>query len=186
MEWDVIMQSDDVLMEELCVPLPDTDRTLDLKTIEMACLWTIRTWVWSSTYPSELDNEFSEGLKKVGCEHAARDFANFLLIIGESAVRGIKTKRPCCGSICDDEKRLLHSLAAQQKGHSLEAFDVLCYMLPSSSVRFALEHAKSIGSKLASASLFIPDRAWELEELAINQRLRAPSNFKTCVRHMIH
>ena len=180
------MYSDDTLMKELNTPLGDTDRTLHLKTTEMMCLWAMRTLVWSWTHKSISKTEFLDGLEAAGCAEAAEDFGNFLSLIGGGAIKEIRTNHPCHRLITVDEKRLMHTLAAQQAGHSLEAFDVLSSIVAGSAVRLSLEYAEAIARKLGNAGFCMPDRAWALEELAVAEQLRAPSNLRACIRHMIH
>ena len=182
----MMMQTDLDMTQGQSGPLTDKQRTVDLKTSEMVALWTIRTWVSISNDPTPSNRPFTAGLAREGCPEVADAFATFLGIIGTAAPQKVEIHAPVCPGISDDEKRLLHALAALQLGHTLEAFDVLTHLLPGAAVRIALSHVEAAALGLAGAGLFLPDRTWKLEELALTHRLRAPRLGATCVRYMIH
>lgn len=165
---------------------PDTHQIRDLKTPENIALWTIRSWIWSVAYQNQIGPLFESGLEKAGCKDAARPLIALLHIVGGTATRKLEINKSCCPILSADEKRLLHTLAAQQTGHTLEAFDVLINMLPGAAVRIALTQAEAVSASFARAGLLFPERAWKLEELSLAQRLRAPRSTHTCVRYMLH
>lgn len=165
---------------------PDTCQTKELKTSENIALWTIRTWVWSVAHQKQTGTLFKNGLEKAGCPDAASPLTALLHIVGETATRKLEIHKSNCPHLSDDEKRLLHTLAAQQTGHTLEAFDVLVTLLPGAAVRLALVQAESVSASFALAGLLFPERAWKLEELSHTHRLRAPRSTHTCVRYMLH
>ena len=181
-----MMQTDKNISQDQFGTLADKQRTADLKTSEMIALWTIRTWVWASTGRSPSAQSFDAGLEEAGCPDVSNAFATFLEIVGTTASEKVAVHAPTCPTISDDEKRLLHALAALQCGHTLEAFDVLTHLLPGAAVRIALSHAESAAMGLARAGLLLPDRTWKLEELSLAHQLRAPRAGLTCVRYMIH
>ncbi|MEQ9446463.1 MAG: hypothetical protein RJS98_12930 [Rhodospirillaceae bacterium] len=181
--------------------LADKQKTADLRTSEMVALWTIRAWiyqnvvcdnavdltgVWTTRDCSKATQSFNAGLIHAGCPEASDAFATFLGIICAAGSTQVKIHAANCANISDDEKRLLHTLAALQLGHTLEAFDILTHLLPGAAVRIALSHAESAAMGLARAGLFLPDRTWKLKELSLTHRLRAPSAGAACVRYMIH
>jgi len=178
--------SDSLQIDETPAPLADTGRARDLKTTEMLALWTIRTWVWSVHEHGHAGHLYKEGLEKAACMDAAEPVSSLMHVVGASALRTIEIHKSGCSCVCPDEKRFLHALAAQQTGHALEAFDVLSVLLPGLAVPLALGHADAVATSFARAGLFFPDRAWGLDELALNERLRAPRSHNTCVRYMLH
>lgn len=164
----------------------DTPRACDLKTSENIALWTIRAWVQAIATQKEAGILFRQGLEKAGCPDAAEPLSALLHIIGNTAQRKLEVHKPGCAGLSDDEKRLLHILAAQQTGHTLEVFDVLIHILPGAAVRLALPHAETVAASFARAGLFFPERAWNIEELSLTHQLRAPRSTNTCVRYMLH
>ncbi|MDG2243657.1 MAG: hypothetical protein P8L66_09190 [Rhodospirillaceae bacterium] len=177
--------TEDALLENLR-PLPDKDTTEDLKTAELLALWTIRAWVQNSSDKSASSYHFQDGLEKAGCADAAVSFAALLEIIGSEANRRIEIHTTGCPCLFPDEKRILHTLAALQTGHALEAFDVLKTLLSGAVVRIALEHAGSVAAILSRVGLHLPDRAWHLKELLLTNHLRAPRTNATFVRYQLH
>ena len=175
----------DVLPEEMD-SLPDRETTEDLRTPEVFILWTIRTWVQTEIGRHSSRQCFQDGLEKAGCQEAANPLSALLDIVGTAANRKIEIHVPTCPCISADEKRLLHALAAQQTGHTLEAFDVLTNLLPGAAVRIALGYVDAVALSLARAGLLLPDRAWHLKELSLAHRLRAPRSNSTCVRYQLH
>lgn len=181
------MRDTDKFDEKEGSPLsPDTHQTKDLKTSENIALWSIRTWVWSVALQKQTGPLLKSGLEKAGCADAASPLSALLHIVGETATRDLEIHKSGCPSLSADEKRLLHTLAAQQNGHILEAFDVLVNLLPGAAVRLALTQAEAVSASFARAGLFFPERAWTLEELSLTHRLRAPRTTRTCVRYMLH
>lgn len=171
---------------ETGAPLADAEKVLDLKTAEILTLWTIRSWVWSTVEHGDPGRQYQHGLARAGCADAAPAFAGLLDVIGGTATRRIQIYKPCCTEVGEDEKRFLHILGAQQNGRVLEAFDVLTHLLPGAAIRISLKHAEAAAQCLARAGLFLPDRAWNLEELSLTHRLRAPQATTVHVRYMLH
>lgn len=181
-----MLEKEDTLRTATAPLSADAQRVSDLKTSENIALWTIRTWVWSIVCEDQATSCFTGGLEKAGCSDAAAPFSALLHIVGETATRKLEIHKAACAELYDDEKRLLHTLAALQNGHTLEAFDVLINMLPGAAVRLALAQAEQVSACFARAGLLLPERAWKLEELSLADRLRAPRNTQTCVLYMLH
>lgn len=181
------MRETDALLSNTTSSLsPDAHHVRRLKTSENIALWTIRTWIWSVIHQDQVGPSFQDGLEKAGCPDAAAPLSTLLHIVGETATRKLEIHKANCPCLCDDEKRLLHVLAAQQNGHALEAFDVLINMIPGTAVRLALSQASLVAISFARAGLFLPERAWKLKELSLTHQLRPPRTTQTCVRYMLH
>lgn len=182
-----MLDMDDLSYDEDAPSLsPDAPEKTTLKTSENIALWTIRTWVYTVAHPGQTGPHFTDGLHKAGCAEAEAPLSALLHVVGQTSTRQLEIHKAACPCLGDDEKRLLHALAAQQNGHALEAFDVLAAILPGAAVRKALTYTDKVAACFAKAGLFFPERAWKLEELSLTHRLRAPRTTHTCVRYMLH
>lgn len=175
----------DVPLERRSV-FPDRNTTEKLNTSELLMLWTIRAWVQDTHGTPTRRYKLQDGLERAGCGDAIDSLCTLLEIVGAAGKRRIEIHATGCLCISTDEKRMLHTLAAQQSGHTLEAFDVLTHLIPGAAARIALGHAESVAASMTRVGLLLPDRAWCLAELSLTHRLRAPRAASTCVRYELH
>ena len=154
-------------MTHVRIPVPASEaKFADLPFGEQLMIWAMRLWARTDTAKPQVHALLRKGFALAGIEHAHGSFDSLMTLLETATTRPIDIRCATCGTVSDDEQRLLGALAdLQNPGSGLpgDTTDVsfLSVWLPPTARRQAREPAENLARALARMGLMIRLRRLE-------------------------
>ncbi len=148
-------------MTHVRIPVPASEaKFADLPFGEQLMIWAMRLWARTDTAKPQVHSLLRKGFALAGIEHAHGAFDSLMTLLTTATTRPIDIRCATCGTVSDDEQRLLGALADHQNPGSglpgdTAAESFLSVWLPPAARRLAREPIGDLARTLARMGLMI-------------------------------